>query len=219
MAHLQPQLSLPEKEELEKCVVSIMQKVLPSYYEVDSEAAEGMTRCVQELASALSSEALNILAVEKGRKLNGYDMVNALMALGFDNYVDAIKEYLQKRQAHLSNCSSCCTFPHPNLGRNLQPHSLVDEIKQPRKYKKAKIQLGGSKDTIAVSSIQGICETNKSNVKKTEKLDWNNPAAVQEFVRLMTEAIQRGEDAEEVMRHLSKSMRVSIGQIREKFLQ
>jgi len=74
----------------------IMKKVLPANAKIAREAKETVQMCVSEFISFVTSEASDKCLREKRKTINGDDLLWALMTLGFENYVEALRVYLQK---------------------------------------------------------------------------------------------------------------------------
>ena len=55
-----------------------------------------MQECVSEFISFITSEASDRCQAEKRKTINGEDILFAMSTLGFDNYVEPLKLYLQK---------------------------------------------------------------------------------------------------------------------------
>lgn len=55
-----------------------------------------MQECVSEFISFITSEASDRCFQEKRKTINGEDILYAMSNLGFDNYVEPLKLYLQK---------------------------------------------------------------------------------------------------------------------------
>lgn len=108
-----------------------MRKVLPSQFEVDSEALEVMVRSVREFASAVSCEALTMGALDHKSRIGGFEVMTAAEALGFDQYEPAIKAYLVKRQTHVLSCNHCATqtftTPHPKIHASSSSRSVPSD--------------------------------------------------------------------------------------------
>jgi nuclear transcription Y subunit beta len=52
--------------------------------------------CISEFISFITSEASDRCFQEKRKTINGEDILYAMSNLGFDNYVEPLKLYLQK---------------------------------------------------------------------------------------------------------------------------
>ena len=55
-----------------------------------------MQECVSEFISFITSEAAERCSLEKRKTINGEDILFAMSNLGFDNYIEPLKIYLQK---------------------------------------------------------------------------------------------------------------------------
>lgn len=64
--------------------------------QIAKDARECVQECVSEFISFITSEASDRCYVEKRKTINGEDILFAMSTLGFDNYVEPLKLYLQK---------------------------------------------------------------------------------------------------------------------------
>ncbi|KAK9139395.1 hypothetical protein Scep_009076 [Stephania cephalantha] len=74
----------------------IMKQTLPTNAKISKEAKETMQECVSEFISFVTGEASDKCHKEKRKTINGDDICWAMSSLGFDNYVEPLKRYLQK---------------------------------------------------------------------------------------------------------------------------
>ncbi|CAL9204755.1 unnamed protein product [Musa hybrid cultivar] len=74
----------------------IMKQILPQNAKISKEAKETMQECVSEFISFVTGEASDKCHKEKRKTVNGDDICWALNTLGFDDYVEPMKRYLQK---------------------------------------------------------------------------------------------------------------------------
>ncbi|XP_074564704.1 nuclear transcription factor Y subunit B-1-like [Curcuma longa] len=74
----------------------IMKQILPPNAKISKEAKETMQECVSEFISFVTGEASEKCHKEKRKTVNGDDICWALNALGFDDYVEPMRRYLQK---------------------------------------------------------------------------------------------------------------------------
>lgn len=87
----------------------IMKQILPSNAKISKEAKETMQECVSEFISFVTGEASDKCHKEKRKTVNGDDICWALATLGFDDYADPLKRYLQRfrelegEKAHQNN--------------------------------------------------------------------------------------------------------------------
>ena len=63
---------------------------------IAKDARECVQECVSEFISFITSEASDRCQAEKRKTINGEDILFAMSTLGFDNYVEPLKLYLQK---------------------------------------------------------------------------------------------------------------------------
>lgn len=64
--------------------------------QIAKDARECVQECVSEFISFITSEASDRCHMEKRKTINGEDILFAMSTLGFDNYVEPLKIYLQK---------------------------------------------------------------------------------------------------------------------------
>ncbi|GFR59171.1 nuclear transcription factor Y subunit beta [Elysia marginata] len=108
-------------------VARIMKKAVPSTGKIAKDAKECVQECVSEFISFITSEyplthhrmASDRCHQEKRKTINGEDILFAMSTLGFDNYVEPLKLYLQKYRE--------CSKGDKNL-INLQSTDGSDEI-------------------------------------------------------------------------------------------
>lgn len=77
-------------------VARIMKKTIPRTGKIAKDARECVQECVSEFISFITSEASERCHQEKRKTINGEDILFAMTALGFDNYIGPLKIYLQK---------------------------------------------------------------------------------------------------------------------------
>ena len=75
------------------CVTDVFQLI---YRQIAKDARECVQECVSEFISFITSEASERCHQEKRKTINGEDILFAMSTLGFDNYVEPLKIYLQK---------------------------------------------------------------------------------------------------------------------------
>ncbi|XP_008779404.1 nuclear transcription factor Y subunit B-1-like [Phoenix dactylifera] len=74
----------------------IMKQILPPNAKISKEAKETMQECVSEFISFVTGEASDKCHKEKRKTVNGDDICWALSTLGFDDYAEPMRRYLQK---------------------------------------------------------------------------------------------------------------------------
>jgi nuclear transcription Y subunit beta len=77
-------------------VARIMKKSIPKSGKIAKEAKDCVQECVSEFVSFITSEASERCQQEKRKTINGEDILFAMSALGFDNFIEPLKVYLQK---------------------------------------------------------------------------------------------------------------------------
>ncbi|KAK7068571.1 hypothetical protein SK128_014723 [Halocaridina rubra] len=73
-----------------------MKKGIPRTGKIAKDARECVQECVSEFISFVTSEASERCHLEKRKTINGEDILWAMNSLGFENYVEPLKLYLQK---------------------------------------------------------------------------------------------------------------------------
>lgn len=76
-------------------VSRIMKKALPANSKISKDAKETVQECVSEFISFVTGEASDKCQREKRKTINGDDILWAMATLGFEDYVDPLKVYLQ----------------------------------------------------------------------------------------------------------------------------
>ncbi|EFJ15372.1 CCAAT-box binding factor HAP3 [Selaginella moellendorffii] len=74
----------------------IMKKALPANAKIAKDAKETVQECVSEFISFITSEASDKCQREKRKTINGDDLLWAMSTLGFEEYLEPLKIYLQK---------------------------------------------------------------------------------------------------------------------------
>ncbi|EFJ25388.1 CCAAT-box binding factor HAP3 [Selaginella moellendorffii] len=77
-------------------VSRIMKKVLPGNAKISKDAKETVQECVSEFISFITGEASDKCKREKRKTINGDDLLWAMGTLGFEDYIDPLKLYLQR---------------------------------------------------------------------------------------------------------------------------
>ncbi|XP_023532503.1 nuclear transcription factor Y subunit B-3-like [Cucurbita pepo subsp. pepo] len=77
-------------------VSRIMKKALPANAKISKDAKETVQECVSEFISFITGEASDKCQREKRKTINGDDLLWAMTTLGFEEYVEPLKSYLQK---------------------------------------------------------------------------------------------------------------------------
>ncbi|GAB2287234.1 hypothetical protein Dimus_021616 [Dionaea muscipula] len=74
----------------------IMKKVIPSSGKISKDAKETVQECVSEFISFVTGEASDKCQREKRKTINGDDIIWAITTLGFEDYVNPLRLYLNK---------------------------------------------------------------------------------------------------------------------------
>lgn len=77
-------------------VSRIMKKALPANAKISKDAKETVQECVSEFISFITGEASDKCQREKRKTINGDDLLWAMATLGFEEYIEPLKVYLQK---------------------------------------------------------------------------------------------------------------------------
>jgi len=77
-------------------VARIMKKSIPKSGKIAKEAKDCVQECVSEFVSFSRSAASERCKQDKRNTINEEDILVAMATLGFDNYVEPLKVYLQK---------------------------------------------------------------------------------------------------------------------------
>ncbi|XP_076907343.1 nuclear transcription factor Y subunit B-3-like [Bidens hawaiensis] len=77
-------------------VSRIMKKGVPANGKISKDAKETVQECVSEFVSFITGEASDKCQREKRKTINGDDLLWAMTTLGFEDYVESLKVYLQK---------------------------------------------------------------------------------------------------------------------------
>eukprot|EP00250_Pteridium_aquilinum_P011687 c20239_g1_i2 orf=166-747(+) len=74
----------------------IMKKALPANGKISKEAKETVQECVSEFISFVTGEASDKCQREKRKTVNGEDLLWAMGTLGFEDYIEPLRLYLEK---------------------------------------------------------------------------------------------------------------------------
>lgn len=97
-------------------VARIMKKSIPQNGKIAKDAKECVQECVSEFISFITSEASERCHQEKRKTINGEDILFAMSTLGFDSYVDPLKQYLQKYREAMKGEKSSVSEDMTDLG-------------------------------------------------------------------------------------------------------
>nr|XP_043608803.1 nuclear transcription factor Y subunit B-1-like [Erigeron canadensis]XP_043608809.1 nuclear transcription factor Y subunit B-1-like [Erigeron canadensis]XP_043608816.1 nuclear transcription factor Y subunit B-1-like [Erigeron canadensis]XP_043608823.1 nuclear transcription factor Y subunit B-1-like [Erigeron canadensis]XP_043608831.1 nuclear transcription factor Y subunit B-1-like [Erigeron canadensis]XP_043608838.1 nuclear transcription factor Y subunit B-1-like [Erigeron canadensis] len=74
----------------------IMKKGLPPNGKIAKDAKDTLQECVSEFISFITSEASDKCQKEKRKTINGDDLLWAMATLGFEDYIEPLKVYLNR---------------------------------------------------------------------------------------------------------------------------
>nr|CAG4638059.1 EOG090X0DUU [Chydorus sphaericus] len=127
-------------------VARIMKKTIPRTGKIAKDARECVQECISEFISFITSEASERCHQEKRKTINGEDILFAMSTLGFDNYVEPLKTYLQKYRESIK-------------GERTAGAEGFDETNE-----ESYVDSGASGQTVQVISADGQLTTQQGNV-------------------------------------------------------
>lgn len=107
-------------------VAKIMKRAIPESGKIAKDARECVQECVSEFISFITSEASDRCHMEKRKTINGEDILFAMTTLGFDNYVEPLKVYLQKYREATKGDNPPGTNPATGNGK-VEPQGTIYE--------------------------------------------------------------------------------------------
>ncbi|KAK1385646.1 nuclear transcription factor Y subunit B-5-like [Heracleum sosnowskyi] len=96
----------------------IMKKILPANAKIAKEGKETMQECVSEFISFVTGEASDKCRKERRKTVNGDDIVWAIDRLGFDNYAQPLKRYLDRYREAEGDQRANINIVHDRVGYN-----------------------------------------------------------------------------------------------------
>ena len=102
-----------------------MKRAIPEAGKIAKDARECVQECVSEFISFITSEASDRCHMEKRKTINGEDILFAMTTLGFDNYVEPLKLYLQKYREATKGDSPTGVTPPANT--KSEPQNTIYE--------------------------------------------------------------------------------------------
>ncbi|AQK94389.1 Nuclear transcription factor Y subunit B-8 [Zea mays] len=115
----------------------IMKKAIPANGKIAKDAKETVQECVSEFISFITSEASDKCQREKRKTINGDDLLWAMATLGFEDYIEPLKVYLQKYRegdSKLTSKSSDGSIKKDALGHVGASSSAVQGMGQQGTY-------------------------------------------------------------------------------------
>jgi len=92
----------------------IMKRALPANAKISKDAKETVQECVSEFISFITGEASDKCQREKRKTVNGDDLLWGMTTLGFEDYVEPLKIYLNKYRELEGERSSVAAPPRPS---------------------------------------------------------------------------------------------------------
>lgn len=93
-----------------------MKKILPANAKIAKEGKETMQECVSEFISFVTGEASDKCKKERRKTVNGDDIVWAIDRLGFDNYAQPLKRYLDRYREFEGDHRANMNIVHDRVG-------------------------------------------------------------------------------------------------------
>lgn len=106
-------------------VARIMKNAIPRTGKIAKDAKECVQECVSEFVSFITSEASDRCHQEKRKTINGEDILFAMSTLGFDNYVEPLKLYLQKYREAMKGEKTVPTASAAEIVEDLDDNSFA----------------------------------------------------------------------------------------------
>lgn len=110
----------------------IMKKGLPANAKIARDAKETVQECVSEFISFITSEASDKCQREKRKTINGEDLLWALGTLGFEEYVEPLKLFLQKhREFEGDKGTSVVRTGSEEVNKDMLPSQMLTDADSP----------------------------------------------------------------------------------------
>jgi histone H3/H4 len=140
-------------------IAKIMKKAVPERGKIAKDAKECVQECVSEFISFITSEAAERCSQEKRKTINGEDILYAMATLGFDNYVEPLKIFLQKYR----DISKCDRLPGTSVSQTPTAVTIPTSFSANQMYEQSMADfLNSTANTILVSgnTIETITASN-----------------------------------------------------------
>lgn len=116
-------------------VSRIMKRALPANAKISKDAKETLQECVSEFISFITGEASDKCQREKRKTVNGDDLLWAMGTLGFEDYIEPLKLYLQKYRELEGEKATMAKQGEPSAGRDGGAHNgVVNGVAVPGNY-------------------------------------------------------------------------------------
>ncbi|MCO5583603.1 hypothetical protein L7F22_037516 [Adiantum nelumboides] len=99
-------------------VSRIMKRALPANAKISKDAKETLQECVSEFISFITGEASDKCQREKRKTVNGDDLLWAMSTLGFEDYIEPLKLYLQKYRELEGEKATMAKQGEPGMGKD-----------------------------------------------------------------------------------------------------
>eukprot|EP00250_Pteridium_aquilinum_P004116 c14350_g1_i1 orf=368-940(+) len=116
-------------------VSRIMKRALPANAKISKDAKETLQECVSEFISFITGEASDKCQREKRKTVNGDDLLWAMGTLGFEDYIEPLKIYLQKYRELEGEKATMAKQGEPGVGKEGSVHNgVVNGVTVPGNY-------------------------------------------------------------------------------------
>ncbi|XP_044973927.1 nuclear transcription factor Y subunit B-4-like [Hordeum vulgare subsp. vulgare] len=88
----------------------IMQRGVPEKGKISKDAKESIQECVSEFISFITSEASDKCMKDKRKTINGDDLIWSIGTLGFEDYVEPLKLYLNLYREAIAAGDMCAIY-------------------------------------------------------------------------------------------------------------
>ena len=112
---------------------------------------------MSEFVSFITSEASDRCHQEKRKTINGEDILFAMSSLGFDNYVEPLKQYLQKYREAMKGDKSLSmaeSFQITNLNGEVTEELLQQQQQHQQQQQQQDVQAQGSTATTTTATTE-----------------------------------------------------------------
>ncbi|KAK4480332.1 hypothetical protein RD792_013403 [Penstemon davidsonii] len=110
-------------------VIKIMRHILPPHAKIADDAKETIQECVSELIGFITSEANEKCHREYRKTITPEDIISAMGTLGFNNYVEPLRIYLNKIRNQKVERNTLQRFPF--VKRNASYVQLEPQVTRP----------------------------------------------------------------------------------------
>ncbi|KAM0037985.1 putative transcription factor Hap3/NF-YB family [Helianthus debilis subsp. tardiflorus] len=141
----------------------IMKKVIPSNGKISKEAKETVQECVSEFISFITGEASDKCQQEKRKTINGDDIIWAITTLGFEEYVDPLKQYLLKYR-ELEGDKVNNNVPKPHLSIE-QQHNATSGLPYENVYSSSAVSIMSQPPFISASDQQFVLPFSSNSIQ------------------------------------------------------